>query len=317
MDAAEVKLFKIANGARRAAELPARLKIFHWGANPTIDGPITAGDQTARLLAANQARLGYERVAIDFDHCTVAGTPAHRALTAAGQPPLIFGYGRVNVVPGDGIWLEEITWTPLGVQHARNFEDLSPAVKEADGEIVLIHSVALTPNGKVHGLQFFSVPHFNPNPTMPIELTELAESLGLPATATKPEILARLQQRLAAVSAAPPVAALSARIESLELKLLAQTEAAEAAEREALVRRFAADGKVPKRATGESYSADELKALDVPTLRLLHANTPVTVPLSARTALNHADGVKPGHYRDDKGRVDLAALFEAEATAQA
>jgi len=232
MDANELKLFKISNGALHGATLPARLKIFNWGRNETIDGPFSAGDLTARTLPANQTRLGYERVAIDFDHCTVPGTPAHRELTAAGQPPLIFGYGRVHAVPGDGIWLEDITWTPLGVQHARNFEDLSPAVQDDRGEVILIHSVALTPNGKVHGLQFFSVPNQKPKPTMPIELTELAESLGLPATATKAEVLARLHERFAGLPVQPPVAALSARVEALELKLVAQAGAAHEAERD-------------------------------------------------------------------------------------
>jgi hypothetical protein len=47
---------------------------------------------------------------------------------------------------------------------------------------------------------------------------------------------------------------------------------------------FASEGKVPKKADGSAYSADELKALDLPTLQLLHANTPVTVPLAARRA---------------------------------
>ena len=48
-------------------------------------------------------------------------------------------------------------WTPLGIESAKQFEDLSPAVHEEDGEIDFVHSVALTPNGCMHDLTFFSV----------------------------------------------------------------------------------------------------------------------------------------------------------------
>ncbi len=156
--AAAIKCFRaISNGALKGSALPTRLKILGWGDNETIDGIYRAGDKTSAQLSANQKRLGFERVAIDFNHCTVPGTDANAELTKAGQPPLIFGYGRVNAIPGDGIYLEDITWTPLGIQHARNFEDISPALKDDNREVTMIHSVALTPNGKVNGLQFFSV----------------------------------------------------------------------------------------------------------------------------------------------------------------
>ncbi|MEI9863606.1 MAG: phage protease [Limisphaerales bacterium] len=153
---AQIKTFKISNNALKGAALPTRLKILGWRVNETIDGAYSVGAKTITDLSANQKRLGFERVAIDFNHSTVPGTDTNEQFAKAGHPPLIFGYGRVNALPGDGIWLEEITWTPLGVQHARNFEDLSPALKDDNREIIMIHSVALTPNGKVEGLQFFS-----------------------------------------------------------------------------------------------------------------------------------------------------------------
>lgn len=154
-DAANPKVFKVSNGALQGAELPKRLKILAWGQNETIDGPITCGTITAQQMQSNQRLLGYERVAIDLNHCSVTGTPENKELTAAGKPPMIFGYGRVNPVSGEGIYLEDVIWTPLGVQHARNFECLSPAIKEYEGEVVLVHSVALTPNGKLNGLSFY------------------------------------------------------------------------------------------------------------------------------------------------------------------
>jgi hypothetical protein len=139
----------------QAPALPSRLKVFNWGENQSTKGTYRAGNKTAYALTDSQAAQGFERVAIDFDHCTVKGSPANKALLSAGHPPLVFGYGRVNPVVGDGIYLEDIEWTPLGVQHARNFSDLSPALLDDNGEVIFIHSVALTPNGAIHDLPTF------------------------------------------------------------------------------------------------------------------------------------------------------------------
>jgi hypothetical protein len=42
-----------------------------------------------------------------------------------------------------------VDWTPLGEEHARNFEDLSPTIapKEPRSEVLFLHSVALTIHG--------------------------------------------------------------------------------------------------------------------------------------------------------------------------
>lgn len=195
MDTTALKTFRISNGALKNAQLPSRLKVFAWGNNESTDGVYRVGDKTVAQLMANQKAGGYERVAIDWDHCSVQGTETQKELTRAGQPPLIFGYGRPNVVPGEGIFLEEVTWTPLGVQHAKNFEDISPALKDDNREVTLIHSVALTPNGKVTGLQFFSTSTNNPMELKPenvLLISELAPAIGLAATASKADVCGRL-----------------------------------------------------------------------------------------------------------------------------
>lgn len=76
---------------------------------------------------------------------------------------------------------------------------------------------------------------------------------------------------------------LSDKLTKLEAQVKNGIQATLDNERSRLVTLFASDGKVPKNADGKPYTAEELKALDLPTLKLLHANTPVTVPLSART----------------------------------
>lgn len=326
-----LKTFKISNGALKGEILPQRLKFFAWGDNKSTDGNFRAGEKTSAELSANQKKFGFERVAIDFNHCSVPGTDTYKDLLAQGQPPLIFGYGRVNPVPGDGLYLEDIIWTPLGVQHARNFEDLSPAIQDEDGEVTLVHSVALTPNGKVEGLEFFTAQSAVARTAdamhavteglggRTLTLLSVAGMLGLPETAEEKTVLEMLSQRLKAPDAQQRVAAetittLNARLEALEKKLADGARAGEDAERLRMVTLLSAEGKSPRHMDGAAYSRDELLALDVPTLKLLHANTPVTVPLAARGMTSQIDGQGRFVSRDSQGNVhvDLAGIFNSE-----
>ncbi|MGA2233844.1 MAG: phage protease, partial [Tepidisphaeraceae bacterium] len=292
IDINTLKTFKISNGALQGELLPRRLKFFAWGDNKSTDGNFRAGERTQIELPGNQKKYGFERVAIDFNHCSVPGTDTYKDLLKAGQPPLIFGYGRVEAVPGDGIYLEDIIWTPLGVQHARNFEDLSPAIQDDDGEVTLVHSVALTPNGKVEGLEFFSAdlsakaPDTETQNVKVIPLTLFAAALDLPETAAEKDVLEKFKEVLrvatnAASATAGNVTALSTRVKTLEDSFKKTVDEGHTMERARVVALLSAEGKSPKREDGVAYSRDELLALDLPMLKLLQANTPVTVPLSA------------------------------------
>jgi hypothetical protein len=292
IDAKGLKTFKITNGALKGETLPRRLKFFAWGDNQSTDGNFRAGERTSSELPANQKKYGFERVAIDFNHCSVPGTDTYKDLLKVGQPPLIFGYGRVEAVANDGIYLEDIIWTPLGVQHARNFEDLSPAIQDQDGEVTLVHSVALTPNGKVEGLEFFTAAQ-DASEKLPAQPAGPAET---------------------AVKVAGDIAALSARIQSLEQNLKESAEGKQEAERARIVTLLSAEGKAPKHENGAAYSRDELLALDLPTLKLLHVNTPATVPLVPSARTSQIDGQGRFVSKDSHGNVsvDLAGIFESE-----
>ena len=244
IDINKLKTFKISNGALKHETLPRRLKFFAWGDNKSTDGNFRAGDKTSAELATNQKRLGFERVAIDFNHCSVPGTDTYKDLLKVGQPPLIFGYGRVEAVPHDGIYLDDIIWTPLGVQHARNFEDLSPAIQDDDGEVTLVHSVALTPNGKVEGLEFFAASVEAPDdaPAQPalseksLSLLSVARALGLPEAAEEKDVLEKLENVLRAApggagTASEEITTLNARIKSLEENINRTINEEQAAER--------------------------------------------------------------------------------------
>ena len=323
IDANGLKTFKISNGALKDETLPQRLKFFAWGDNKSTDGNFRAGEKTSAELSANQKKFGFERVAIDFNHCSVPGTDTYKDLLAQGQPPLIFGYGRVNPVPGDGLYLEDIIWTPLGVKHARNFEDLSPAIQDEDGEVTLVHSVALTPNGKVEGLEFFTaqnvVSKTNRLGEKTLTLLSVAGMMGLSETAEEKTVLETLSQRLKETGvqqriAIETISTLSARVDALEKKLADGARTEQETERMRVVTLLSVEGKSPRHADGAAYSREELLALDVPTLKLLHANTPVTVPLSARGMTSQIDGQGRFVSRDSQGNVsvDLAGIFNNE-----
>ncbi len=376
-----VALRAVSNGGLK--ELPGRIKIFNWGENPSTKGIFSLGEKSLEALAANQRARGYERVALDYNHCSVPGSPEYDALLKNGQPPIIFGYGRPNLVRGDGLYLEEMEWTPLGLEKARNFEDLSPAAAAECGEIDFIHSVALTTNGCLHDVTFFSANGGNNAITMndktdksqagangaadsatantkggeALTLGFLAQALALDDGASCDDVagclgklaalapladlvqggqvsvvqtLSALDGRLKAVEAAQSkgvallsasepgakmipvsqeeIVSFTARLEKVEGELRNGALSANDSERGKMISRLSAEGKAPVNPeTGRVFSSEELRRLELPALRLLHANTPVSVPLSARTrAANDVRGLDTNL----KGRARFVAAQE-------
>lgn len=238
--------FRISNGALAARDLPPRLKLLDWGHNQTSKGPVLVNETTAQALPLNQARRGFDRVALDYEHNTVPGTPE---FTRTREPREVAAYGVPVVVPGEGLFLEQAEYTPSGRQHARNYIDLSPAPELNErGEVVFLHSAALCRQGAVEGLTFFSVEVAEadkgsgetPNSTdeekalMDKVLALLRKALGLTDDAGEDQIVAAVQG----------VTALSARIGEVEGLL------------QPLVALTAADGKLTVLSTG----VDTLKA---------------------------------------------------------
>jgi phage I-like protein len=326
------------NGALAGEKLPARLKLLDWGENKTVKGPVRVSDLSVSLLQSNQSDRGFAEVALDFEHNTVRGSPEFERTT---EPRPVAAYGIPRVIAGEGLFLENLRWTPAGKKDALNYADLSPAVElDAEGNIIFIHSAALVRNGAVDGLSFFSVTVTTQQKKSMSEkyiaLAALSAALGLDAAADEAAVLAKLKERLAppAVDLTPlsaliangkiilletvssldcrlkkieeagtkqiatlsatvdgkivtltaeDVVRLSARLDAAEQKLKDQAAAATGADQDRIISLFTAEGKAPiNAATGIVYTADELKKLDLATLRLLQANTPVTVPLNAR-----------------------------------
>lgn len=256
--------------------LPRRLKVLSWGENPNARGKtVRVGEKFLRALAA--PAYPYAKVAIDFEHNTVPGTPEYERTR---EPRAIAGYAEVECVEGEGVFLNVARWTPDGLAHAADYEDLSAApVTDADGDVVALPSVALCRTGAVPGIEFVECP-LSAIPEKPRERENmdykqiLAKLLGLGPEASDEELRAAADAYEAkakeAGKAASEQEALSARVGALE-----KGREEDAKQRVLLSARM--EGKQV------SLSADAVAKLSVKDLEDHVASLPVTVPLSAVT----------------------------------
>lgn len=140
----------------KGKDLPSRLLVAKWGVNESVKGAFTVGTKTQRFLAPLQKMLGFDTVALDFEHSTVPGSPEYEK---SKEPRIVAAHGVPRVVPGEGIFIEELRWTPEGEASVKggHHPDLSPTIKTDDsGEVVFLHSTALCRQGAVADLQVFA-----------------------------------------------------------------------------------------------------------------------------------------------------------------
>ena len=265
------------------AALPRRLKVLSWGDNPNARGKtVRVGAKFLRALSA--PTYPYRKIAIDFEHNTVPGTPEYERTK---EPRAIAGYAEVECVEGEGVFLNVTRWTDDGLAHARDYEDLSAApVTDGDGEVAALPSVALCRAGAVPGIEFVecpltavagaAAPQDNEGENMDYKAI-LAKLLGLGPEATDEELQAAadsLMEKAKAGDDAPApqekMEALSARVEALE-----KGREEDAKQRVLLSARM--EGKQV------SLSADAVAKLSVKDLEDHVASLPVTVPLNAVT----------------------------------
>lgn len=183
--------------------LPQRILVLAWGEHDTTKGKVICDTTTMQQLAAYNAAQNWDRIALDFEHNSVPGSPSYQ-----GEPVKIAGYGTLQLVAGEGIYLLMSSWTPQGKEYAAggHYGDLSPVVKVNErNEVIGLHSVALCRHGATPGLVFLSaaapVQHSatprtansSSNSMTPEQLVaELAKTLGLDAGTPPADILAKL-----------------------------------------------------------------------------------------------------------------------------
>jgi phage I-like protein len=294
--AARITAYRISNGALAAKDLPKRLKFLDWGDSESLKGTVRVSALTAERLPAIQAARGWDRIALDYEHNTLPGTPEFER---SHEPRPVAAYGVVVCVPGDGLYLDDIQWTPHGEKFAREYVDLSPApAQTSDGTVVGVHSVALCRHGSVTGLQFYSV-NLNEGDAMKEMLCKM---LGLPETATEEEIkkafadqikalsveavgqvpdLKPLELRLVALEKGSgdvaKIQALSAEVVTLTGKIAEMEKGILRRDRNDILTRAAREGKVV------ALSAEAIDKLSVTDLDSHVKALPVVVPLEQRT----------------------------------
>ena len=287
--------FKAPSPLAGLTELPSRIKIGKWGRNETGKGAgFTINERTAAVLPMVQHKLSFDRVALDFQHNTCPTVDADGKTVEPKEPQKIAAMGTPRVVKGEGLFLENLDWTPEGKEAALggHYPDLSPAVKMNDaGEVLFLHSAGLCRQGDVMDLQLFSAA-LNAGQLVKFSaaLTSTSNNmdhkklllilLGLPETATDSDIETGAKAFAAKIGNVGEVTAFSASLKTLTENVGALTSRLEKADKDAVLAQAIRDGKVVP------FSAQKLGLAD---FTALVAELPANVvPLAQRTI----EGVK-------------------------
>lgn len=285
---------RISANALSSPTLPARLKILNWGSNDSVSGPIVVGRKTLAELLERQTAEGFEEVSIDYEHNTVKGSAIY---DEEKEPREVAGYGKPVVIEDDGLYLENVRWTPSGQANAKNYADLSPAITIEDGEVVFVHSVALTRAGAVYDLHFLSSTlsaqprttdarckaEKNKQPKTKnqktnMDVTKILSALDLQEGAAEDEVLNKIAALKAALPAAQPAATSPPEDETVKLmsaRLAKMEDAFAGMEKRQLVDDARRLGKVIP------LTPDQLRDTPMATLRAIIENTRAVVPLTS------------------------------------
>ena len=309
--------------AKDAAGLPKRMKILNWGENPNARGiRVFVGDKLVKALCA--PNYPWRKVALDFEHNTLPGTPAY---AESKEPRDVAGFCAVECVPGDGVYAVMSEWTKVGLEKAQMYTDLSASpVMDKSGEVVAILSVALCKCGAVEGMDFaeatvplsadgalFLNANTNPKDTSMDDWKKyLCDLLGLdPATATDDDIKAALAKLKGGNADGNAPAALSAMVADAMKPLTDKVTALEGAlsqsRKDAIISAATAQGKVV------GLSAPVIAKMTEAELQTHVDGIKATVPLNSVTPANVDDGVKDGAITETQRTVALNCGMDPEA----
>lgn len=292
-----------------AKGLPTRIQILKWGDNKNVNQPLKMGPKTMTFAPRLAKARGHDRIALDFQHNTVPGSPAFKEST---EPRKVAAYGTVELIEGDGAYLNIETYTPAGQENAAEYLDVSPAVElDENGEVIFFHSVALCRQGAVEGLE---LPTFEvefeaeiekpegedpPEGDLASQIKTLTDALAA-MTAKVAELQAKLEAMKPAEAPAD-VATFTARLDAIE-------KIAGAAARERAVDRLKADaanaGKI------WIFSAQEETELPLETMKGLVERLPKSVSVARQTTTRTATFVAAPAAAEDPA---LAGKIRAKA----
>ena len=291
----------VALAAGDGAKLPTRMKVLGWGANPNCQGrKVVVGRKLVESMAS--PTYAYKQIALDYEHNTC---PLSAAYKHSQEPRPVAAFLSVEVVEGEGVFVDVDRWTPSGAENAHNYCDLSATpMMDAEGNVVAVVAVALTRTGAVPGITFSqaalaalaAMEDENKNPEgIEMNWKEIvAKQLGLEPGCTDDELQsawkAHLEQVAAKPAAKPDTAALSAtEVGEIVATAVAASTAPLSArldmqEKQKLVDEARGEGKVV------CLSAELMGRLTVDEVKAHCAALPVAVPLAALTPVQVAEG---------------------------
>lgn len=296
---------------------PKRLVVLPWGRNPSRRGDFVVDEQTTKVFDANQQKNRIDgKLALDFEHNTLPGTPAYES---SSEPRPIAAWAMCKVIPGEGVVYEDIEWTPDGLSawQRKLYQDLSPApVRGPDGKTVIaMHSTALCRHGELADLTidhaaaprglaaYFAALSADLSPTPPLspsmksKLIALLAAIGvtLPESADETTTSAALDEALKKYQAeekkegsktenpenkarAAEAEGLSAEIAAMRKEAAASKAEVEQLRKENLIEQATRDGKVIP------LSAESIKAAPLSVIQdLVKAAKPGEVSTQKRT----------------------------------
>ncbi len=292
----------VALAAGDGAKLPTRMKVLGWGANPNCQGrKVVVGRKLVESMAS--PTYAYKQIALDYEHNTC---PLSAAYKHSQEPRPVAAFLSVEVVEGEGVFVDVDRWTPSGAENAHNYCDLSATpMMDAEGNVVAVVAVALTRTGAVPGITFSQAAlaalaametNINPNEdTEEMNWKEIvAKQLGLEPGCTDDELQsawkAHLEKLAAKPAAKPEAAALSAEdlggivATAVQASTAALSARLDAQEKQKLVDEARGEGKVV------CLSAELMGRLTVDEVKAHCAALPVAVPLAALTPVQVAEG---------------------------
>ena len=301
-----------------AAKLPRRIKVLNWGDNPNSHGKrVNVGPLFAKCL--NAETYPYRKVALDFEHNTFPGTAAYKE---SKEPRPVAGFGTIEAVEGEGVFITMSSWTPDGEKMAANYADVSAgAVTDDDGNLIAVASVALCRTGAVDGMDFVEAPlsggvssalsgiiNNNQKGKAMDYKALLLKALGLGEDATDEAIQAALAEKFEkkpteeeqkAALHAIVAKEVAEAFKPIEEKVAALSAAAVAHEKADLIAEAAREGKVI------ALGADAIGKITVEDLKATIAKTPVTVPLNAKTPANMTENPPAGEVSEEFRQIAL------------
>ena len=291
----------VALAAGDGAKLPTRMKVLGWGDNPNCQGrKVVVGRKLVESMAS--PTYAFKQIALDYEHNTC---PLSSAYKQSQEPRPVAAFLSVDVVEGQGVFVNVDRWTPSGLENAHNYCDLSATpMMDAEGNVVAVVAVALTRTGAVPGITFSqaalaalaAMEDENKNPEgIEMNWKEIvAKQLGLEPGCTDEQLQsawkAHLEQVAAKPAAKPDTAALSATevgeivATAVQASTAALSARLDAQEKQKIVDEARGEGKVV------CLSAELMGKLSLDEIKAHCAALPVAVPLAALTPVTIAEG---------------------------